>query len=99
MSILDTIKALFCSSSKPANKTNANVADPKPAGVEETAAITATVATTTPLQIPEDSTLKRHFLSALKVEVEASMPPRPTELALMRHYDSTVKAKMDDLLA
>ncbi|KAF3982135.1 MAG: hypothetical protein HFP78_03290 [Methylococcales symbiont of Hymedesmia sp. n. MRB-2018] len=99
MSILDTIKALFCSPSKPASETDADVAEPKPASVEETVAITATVATTTRLQIPEDSTLKRHFLSALKAEVEASMPARPTESVLIRHYDSTVQAKIDDLLA
>jgi len=57
-----------------------------------------TVETISSLQIPEDSTLKRHFISALKVEIEASMPARPTDSALRRHYDATVGAKLATLL-
>ena len=53
---------------------------------------------TASLQIPEDSTLKRHFLSALKVEVEISMGPRPTDSTLKRHYDAAVQAEVDNLL-
>jgi hypothetical protein len=51
------------------------------------------------LQIPEDATLKRHFISALKTKIEAGMPVRPTDSALKRHYDATVKAELDKLLA
>ena len=50
------------------------------------------------LQIPEDSTLKRHFLSALKVKVEVNMGPRPTDSTLRRHYDAAVQAELDKLL-
>jgi len=51
------------------------------------------------LQIPEDATLKRHFISALKTKIEADMPVRPTDSALKRHFDATVKMELDKLLA
>ncbi|MCK4842960.1 MAG: hypothetical protein KAT04_13950 [Methylococcales bacterium] len=50
------------------------------------------------LQVPEDSALKRHFISTLQMEIEADMPPRPTDLALKRHYDTEVQAKLADVL-
>lgn len=53
----------------------------------------------TGLKIPEDSTLRRHFISALQVEIESSMPNRPTDSALKRHYDSAVQAKLASLLS
>ncbi len=53
---------------------------------------------TVQLQIPEDSTLKRHFIANLTYQIESEMPPRPTESTLKRHYDSTVQSKLDDLL-
>jgi len=52
----------------------------------------------TGIKIPEDSTLKRHFISALIVEIEADMPARPTDSALKRHYDAAVQAKLDELI-
>ncbi len=48
--------------------------------------------------IPEDSTLKRHFIAALKAEIESGMPPRPSESTLKRHYDSTVQAEIEKRL-
>ncbi len=46
------------------------------------------------LNIPEDSTLRRHFLSNLKSQVEAELFPRPTCSTLKRHYDSLVLAEV-----
>lgn len=54
--------------------------------------------TTSKLQVPEDATLKRHFLSELTAEIEASMPEKPTDSSLKRHYDAAVQAKLDELL-
>ncbi len=51
------------------------------------------------LQVPEDSTLRRHFLTQLRAEIEARMPPAPTESSLRRHYDATVDAEVEKRLA
>jgi Rod binding domain-containing protein len=106
MSILDTIKALFCSKSVTANEAasepmaaETETVESTPEAAEEKVSAAVIVATTEKLKIPEDSTLKRHFLSALKAEVEAGMPARPTESTLMRHYDATVQSKVENLLA
>ncbi len=50
------------------------------------------------IQLPEDSALRRHAISALKIEIESSMPDRPTDSALRRHYDSAVQAKLAELI-
>jgi len=59
----------------------------------------APVDTVIKIQIPEDSALKRHFISALKSEIEANMPARPTEATLQRHYDAEVQTELDKLLS
>ena len=73
---------------------------PEPAPVAKKQPVPAKVETkkAASLQVPEDSTLKRHFISALKVEVEVSMGPRPTDSTLKRHYDAAVQAELDSLL-
>lgn len=48
--------------------------------------------------VPEDSTLKRHFLSNLQAEVESELPPRPTCSMLKRHFDSLVLTEVDKRL-
>lgn len=50
-------------------------------------------------QIPQDSALKRHYISALKYKIEDSMSARPTDSALKRHYNAAVQAELDNLLA
>jgi len=49
-------------------------------------------------QVPEDSALKRHFISTLKADVETSIGPRPTDSTLKRHYDAAVQADLENLL-
>lgn len=51
------------------------------------------------LIIPEDSALKRHFLSNLQAEVEMELSPRPTCSMLKRHHDSLVAVEMEKRLA
>ncbi len=50
------------------------------------------------LLVPEDSTLKRHFLSNLQAEIEAGLAPRPTCSMLKRHHDALVCAEMESRL-
>ena len=50
------------------------------------------------LILPEDSILKRHFLTQLQSEIEATLFPRPTDSMLQRHYDSLVAAKVENRL-
>lgn len=149
MSILDTIKKLFCSKSckktakkntkknsvsksqsapienkepisepvienkesipqpEPVIEMKAPVPDPVTAIKQEEAAQPIPVKESTPataaikklkLQIPEDSALKRHFLSTLKAEIESAMPARPTDPTLRRQYDEEVQAEIDKRL-
>lgn len=44
--------------------------------------------------VPQDSTLKRHFVSHLRTMIE-SLKPRPTDSTLSRHYDSLINAEVD----
>lgn len=50
-------------------------------------------------QIPEESTLRRHFMTQLLAEIESEMYPRPTDSILKRHYDNFILAKIADRLA
>ncbi len=51
--------------------------------------------------IPEDSSLRRHFIQQLTAGIEATLPERPTDSTLARHYDtqllSLVGSKLDSL--
>lgn len=49
-------------------------------------------------RLPQDSVLKRHFISQLQAEVQADLPPRPTDSVLRRHYDALVQAKLQSRL-
>jgi len=50
------------------------------------------------LVIPEDSALKRHFLSNLQAEIESGLSPRPTCSMLKRHHDAMVSMEMESRL-
>ena len=49
--------------------------------------------------LPEDSVLKRHFLTHLRAEIEAELFPRPSDSILQRHYDAMVAAELEKRLA
>lgn len=51
------------------------------------------------LKLPEDSTLRRHFLTQLQSEIESALSPRPTDSILQRHYDALVTAELENRLA
>jgi hypothetical protein len=50
-------------------------------------------------KIPEDSMLRRHFLTHLQSEIEAALFPRPSDSTLQRHYDALVAAELENRLA
>ncbi|NOT12402.1 MAG: hypothetical protein HOP23_11320 [Methylococcaceae bacterium] len=45
-------------------------------------------------KLPQDSTLKRHYVSQLKAEIEAGLPGRPSDSILKRHYESLIATEM-----
>jgi hypothetical protein len=49
-------------------------------------------------RLPEDSMLRRHYLTHLRALVESRMPPRPTDFTLRRHYDSMIENEVNNLL-
>lgn len=49
------------------------------------------------LNLPEESTLRRHFIQQLLTRVEEVFP-RPAESTLRRHYDQWLASEVEDLL-
>ena len=50
------------------------------------------------IKIPEDSTLKRHFLANLRAQIESEFHSRPTDAVLKRHYDNLIASKIENYL-
>ena len=44
--------------------------------------------------IPQDSTLRRHFLTTLRAQVESGFPPRPSDSILKRQYEHLIVTQM-----
>lgn len=44
--------------------------------------------------VPQDSILRRHFLTQLRFDIEARLWPRPTDSILKRHYDSLIAMEL-----
>ncbi len=44
--------------------------------------------------IPEDATLRRHYISQLRATIEAAKAERPTDSTLRRHYDAMINAEI-----
>lgn len=63
------------------------------------AAVTATpvVVTAAPKRphIPQESVLRRHYLTHIRYMIEATTFPRPTESVLRRHYEQLVSSIFD----
>ncbi len=49
--------------------------------------------------VPQDSTLKRHFMTQLFAETENALGRRPTDSTLKRHYDQLLDSRLVDALA
>jgi hypothetical protein len=45
-------------------------------------------------KLPQDSILRRHFLSTMQLEIESSLPPWPSDSILKRHYNSLMCSEM-----
>jgi hypothetical protein len=49
--------------------------------------------------LPQDSMLRRHYLTNLHTMIESLYLPRPTEFNLCRHYDSMLTAEIEQCLS
>ena len=49
--------------------------------------------------VPEDSMLRRHFLTHLRTQIEAEIMPRPIDPNLRHYYDASVAAEIQKRLA
>lgn len=49
-------------------------------------------------QIPQDSVLRRHYVSHARYMIETVSMPRPTESVLRRHYEQLIASQLDDCL-
>ncbi len=50
------------------------------------------------LVIPEDSVLRRHFITQLRSQIEREMYPRPIDPALQRLYNEMVDEELENRL-
>lgn len=74
------------------------VSDTRPASV-----VTAKIPRAAPkeakfLQVPEDSTLKRHYVTHVRSMIETLTLPRPTDSVLRRHYDHLIASELEACL-
>jgi hypothetical protein len=74
----------------------ANYEGGQTANVKETAQAVAKVKRSC---APEDSMLKRHFLSRLRAEIEKTKALCPTDSMLRRHYDAMINVEVENCLA
>jgi len=55
--------------------------------------------TTSVVMVPEDSVLRRHFISQLRSQIQRDMYPRPVDPTLQRLYDAMVDDEVENRLA
>jgi hypothetical protein len=69
---------------------SAPVRSAKPAVTPAPGTVKAPSPCTHQVKLPEDSMLRRHFLTALQLKIESrlSLPERPTDSMLRRHFDA-----------
>lgn len=48
--------------------------------------------------VPEDSMLRRHFMTHLRTKIEAEIIPRPIDPALRHYYEASVAAEIQKRL-
>ncbi|CAG1020704.1 hypothetical protein MTYM_00464 [Methylococcales bacterium] len=56
------------------------------------------VSTKTSHKIPQESVLRRHYLTHLRYMIETVSSPRPTESVLRRHHEQLIASQLDDCL-
>lgn len=50
-------------------------------------------------KLPQDSVLKRHFITQLQAEVEAAIAPRPSDSVLLRHHQALAAVELEKRLS
>lgn len=50
------------------------------------------------MPVPEDSVLRRHALTELRAEIEATLFPRPSDSVLLRHYEQLAESELHNRL-
>ena len=76
-------------------------AEPKAPAIEPEAKVAVTAASPVAVAIssaddlPQDSTLRRHFITQLRATIVALKPARPTDSTLSRHYDALINAEVE----
>ncbi len=50
------------------------------------------------ISVPQDSVLRRHFITQLRAEIEADLSPKPSDSVLRRHYDNMVGSELEKRL-
>ena len=63
----------------------------KTATSENKPPVTQEGSSTTSKKLPQDSMLRRHYLTQLHAQVAANLPTRPTDSMLRRHYDTLLE--------
>lgn len=57
------------------------------------------LSTTPKTNLPEDSTLRRHYITQLRSEIALELTNRPTDFSLVRHYETLLDAELQNRLA
>lgn len=94
------------SNSEPSIETQVNETSPEleaanpiePSTEPQTIEATTSAAEIDNSLLPQDSILRRHFLTHLCAMVETLAPPQPTDSVLCRHYQTTIAAKIEQCL-
>ncbi len=81
------VNAYYAKKSSPIIVTTASVESP------------ALVITTTISTIPEDSTLRRHYITQMKANIASKLPPKPEDSTLRRHYQQHLHSQIKASLA
>jgi hypothetical protein len=77
-------------------KRTVSQAAPTPVAPKVVATKTAVVATSAAVpHIPQESVLRRHYLSHIRYMIEVTTFPKPTESVLRRHYEQLVGSILD----
>ncbi len=61
--------------------------------------VTAPVVKSSKLAVPEDSMLKRHFLTQLRADIENTMLPSLADPSLKHYYEASVAAEFQKRLS
>ncbi|BBA37440.1 hypothetical protein sS8_5523 [Methylocaldum marinum] len=81
---------------------NAKSSEPSPKASANTmrmAVPKASVAIPPRLAIPEDSVLRRHYMSHVRYMIETITFPCPTDCMLRRHYEHLISSRLEDCLS